>query len=116
MWQYVVKVALTAIVVVAVSEVSKRSSFWAAALASLPLTSILAFVWLYLGTGDTQRVAALSQSIFWLILPSLPLFLVLPAMLRWGSGFWPALVAACASTALAYILTIRLLHVFGIRL
>jgi hypothetical protein len=114
MWQTVIKVALTAGIVVGISEIAKRSSFWAAALASLPLTSLLAFVWLYLETGDTQRVAALSTGVFWLVIPSLPLFLLLPALLRAGWGFWPALAAACVATALAYALMVRVMSRFGI--
>lgn len=114
MWQTSIKVALTAAVVVGISEIAKRSSFWGAALASLPLTSLLAFVWLYVETGDTQRVAALSTGIFWLVIPSLPLFLLLPALLRAGWGFWPAVVAACVATALAYTVMVRVLGRLGI--
>ena len=73
MWQYIVRILLTAAVVVAVSEIAKRNTLSAAALASLPLTSLLAFVWLYLDTGDTQRVADLPKVFFWLVLPSLSL-------------------------------------------
>lgn len=102
MWQYAVKVALSAVVIVAVSEIAKRNSLWAAALASLPLASLLAFIWLYLDTGDTARVAALSQGIFWLVLPSLVLFLVLPLLLRAGWSFWPGLAASALATAVAY--------------
>jgi len=102
MWQLAVKVILTAVVVVAVSELAKRSSFWGAILASLPLTSLLAFVWLYLDTGNTASIAALSQGIFWLVLASLPLFAVLPLLLRTGWPFWPSLGAACAVTVGAY--------------
>jgi hypothetical protein len=109
MWQLAVKVLLTAVVVVAVSEIAKRSSLWGAILASLPLTSLLAFVWLYLDTGNTQGIAALSQSIFWLVLASLPLFLVLPMMLRAGWAFWPSLGAACAVTVGAYFALVWLL-------
>ena len=114
MWQFVIKVGLTAVVVVAVSEVAKRSSFWAAALASLPLTSLLAFVWLYLESGDTQRVAALSQTVFWLVIPSLPLFLLLPALLRSGMGFWLSLAASCVVTAGAYVVMVWVLAKAGI--
>ena len=115
MWQYLIKILLTAAVVVAVAEIAKRSTFWGAAVASLPLTSVLAFVWLYLDTGNTQRVADLSQSIFWLVLPSLTLFLVLPLMLRSGLGFWLSLAAACAATAVAYFVMVWGLGRFGIR-
>lgn len=116
LWQYAAKVVLTAIIVVAIAEIGKRSSFWAAALASLPLTSLLAFVWLYLDTGDATRVAALSHGIFWLVIPSLPLFLVLPALLRVGWSFWLALPAACALTAGLYAAMVWLLPRFGIEL
>ena len=115
MWHYVIKVALTAAVVVAISEIARRSTFWAAALASLPLTSLLAFVWLYVETGSAERVAQLSHGIFWLVIPSLPLFLLLPALLRAGFGFWPSLAASCIATALAYAGMIWTLSRIGIR-
>ena len=116
MGHYALKIGLSALIVVAVAEIAKRSTFWAAALASLPLTSVLAFVWLYLDTGDVQKIAALSGSIFWLVLPSLLLLVLLPVLLRSGWGFWLSLAASAAVTALAYLGMIRLLAAFGIRL
>ncbi|MDA8129678.1 MAG: DUF3147 family protein [Betaproteobacteria bacterium] len=116
MGQYALKIALSALVLVAVAEVAKRSTFWAAALASLPLTSLLAFVWLYLDTGDTQKVAALAGGIFWLVLPSLLLFVLLPVLLRHGWGFWISLAVSGAATALAYLGMVKLLAAFGVRL
>lgn len=114
MWQYVIKILLTAAIVVAVTEIAKRSTFWGAALASLPLTSLLAFIWLYLDTGSSQRVADLSQSILWLVIPSLTLFVVLPLFLRAGFDFWLSLGAACAATAAAYFAMVWCLGRFGI--
>jgi len=102
MWQLIIKAVVTAIVVVAVSEIAKRSTLWAALIASLPLTSLLAFVWLYLETGNTHNIMALSHGIFWLVLASLPLFLILPALLRCGVHFWPALGIACMLTVGVY--------------
>jgi hypothetical protein len=116
MGQYALKIALSALILVAIAEVAKRNTFWAAALASLPLTSLLAFVLLYVDTGDTQKVATLAGGIFWLVLPSLLLFVLLPILLRNGWGFWLSLVTASAATALAYLGMIKLLGVFGIRL
>ncbi len=115
MWHYLIKIALTSLVIVAISEIAKRSSFWAAALASLPLTSLLAFVWLYVETGDAERVAALSHGVFWLVIPSLPLFLLLPALLRSGINFWLGLTISCAMTALAYAAMIWSLGKLGVR-
>jgi len=116
MGQYAFRIFLSALILVAVAELAKRSTFWAAALASLPLVSLLAFVWLYLDTGDVQKIAALSSGIFWLVLPSLLLFVLLPLLLRNGLGFWLSLAVSSAATALAYLGTIKLLAKFGIRL
>jgi hypothetical protein len=116
MGQYALKIGLSALILVAVAEVAKRSTFWAAALASLPLTSVLAFIWLYLDTGDVQKIAALSGSIFWLVLPSLLLLVLLPLLLRNGLGFWLSLAVSSSATALAYLGMIKLLGMFGIRL
>jgi hypothetical protein len=63
---------------------------------SLPLVSVLAFIWLWRDTGDTVRIAALAQSTFWFVLPSLPMFLVLPVLLRSGAGFWLSLALGSA--------------------
>jgi len=116
MLHFLVKIVLTAVVIVAIAELAKRSSFWAAALASVPLTSLLAFVWLYLETGSAENVATLSQSIFWLVIPSLTLFILLPLLLRAGVQFWLALLASTAVTASAYAVIVWLLGRAGIRL
>jgi len=116
MLQYAIKVLITAVVVVAVSELSKRSSLWGAVLASLPLTSLLAFVWLYRSTGNIEAIASLSHGIFWLVLASLPLFLILPALLKGGVGFWPAFAASCLVTVGLYFGLVWVLGRFGVRL
>ncbi len=116
MWQYPLKIFFSAIILVAVTELAKRSSFWGATLASLPLTSLLAFVWLYLDSGKTESVALLSQSIFWLVLPSLLLFITFPFLLRVGLNFWLSLIISCSVTALAYLGMIRLLTYLDIHI
>ena len=116
MWQYALKIILSAVMLVEVAELAKRSSFWGAALASLPLTSLLAFIWLYLDSGEVQKVTELSQGIFWLILPSLVLFIALPLLLRAGVGFWLSLGIACLATAGAYFGMIKLLEALSVRI
>ena len=111
-----IKTLLSAILIVAIAELGKRSSFWGAALASLPLTSLLAMIWIYLDTRDTTQIAATASSIFWLVIPSLLLFLLLPLLLRAGWNFWLALLLSSAATALAYALMVWLLPRFGITL
>lgn len=107
--QYLVKIALTAVTVVAASELAKRSTLWGALLTSLPLTSALAFVWLYVDTGDTDRIVRLSIDVLWLVVPSLVFFVALPALLRGGMGFWVSMAAATVGTAAAYAATIAFL-------
>jgi hypothetical protein len=116
MWESLVKVAVSAVVIVAVAELGKRSSFWGAALASLPLTSLLAFVWMRVDGAEPERIAGLSTSIFWLVLPSLVLFVLLPLLLRAGLAFWASLALSCIATALAYAGTVALLQKLGVRL
>jgi uncharacterized membrane protein (GlpM family) len=81
MTQYIIKIVLTTALVVVISEVSKRSSLVGGLLASLPLVSFLALFWLHFDTRDVGKVAALSSSIFWLVLPSLVFFIALPPLL-----------------------------------
>lgn len=108
------KAILTGAVVVAISEISKRSSFLAAILASLPLTSILAFVWMYLDAKDVQGIRDLSYGIFWLVLPSLAFFLILPALLKAGMQFFPSLLISCLCTSAIYWVYTLALHKIGI--
>jgi len=110
------KVLLTAALVVTISEVAKRSSLVGGIIASLPLTSILAFIWLYQETGDTSKIARLSESVFWYVLPSLVLFIALPMLLGRGFGFWPSLLIASAATFAAYLVMTAILARFGISL
>src|SRR5881628_239481 len=84
----VIKAAISGVIVAAVSEIARRYPGWGGLVASLPLTSLLAMLWLWRDTGDPQRVAELAASTFWFILPSLPLFVVLPLLLRSGIGLW----------------------------
>lgn len=116
MTQYVLKVLVSALVIVAVAELGKRSSFWAAALASLPLTSLLAFAWMRIDGAPAEQVAGLSTSIFWLVLPSLLLFVLFPLLLRAGLNFWTSLAASCAATAAAYAAMVALLARIGLKL
>jgi hypothetical protein len=108
------KAVLSGAIIMAASEIAKRSPAYGSLLVSLPLISILAMIWLWRDTGDNERIAALSEGTFWLVLPTLPMFLVLPAMLRQGVAFWPSLAVACALTVALYLFTIWLLPRLGI--
>ncbi|MFU8814997.1 MAG: DUF3147 family protein [Pseudomonadales bacterium] len=105
----VTKFATTALIVVLVSELAKRSTLAGAILASIPTVSVLAMIWIYVETRDTARLAAFSLDVVWLVLPSLTLFAVLPGLLRIGVGFWWSLSIAIAATALAYWGSVQLM-------
>lgn len=116
MLETAVKVIVTSILVVAVSEAAKRSILAGAVLASLPITSLLAMAWLYADTRDPERVAALAIGIFWLILPSLVLLLTFPLLLRKGLPFLPSLAISIVLTAASYALMVTILKRFGIEI
>jgi hypothetical protein len=102
MLYFIIKTALSGLIVAAVSEIARRSPGWGGLLASLPLTSLLAMVWLWRDSHDGERVAELAGSAFWFILPSLPMFIVLPWLLRSGLGFWVGMAIAVAGTLALY--------------
>ncbi len=106
MTQFLLKVAISALVVAAASELARRQAWFGALIASLPLTSILAMVWLWRDGAPNAQIADFSTSILWLVLPSLLLFIVMPLMLRHGFGFWLSLGAGCAATVLGYATTL----------
>ena len=114
MTYFILKCALSGIIIGVVSEVAKRSPAFGALIVSLPLVSLLAIIWLWRDTGDVERTSVLAQSTFWYVLPSLVLFIVLPLMLSQGYGFWPSLTAASALTFAAYLAMIAILSRFGI--
>jgi len=110
------KALLSGIIVAAVSEVAKRYPGLGGLVASLPLVSVLGMIWLWHDTGDAQRMAAHSTGTFWFVLPSLPMFLLIPALLKRDVGFWPALAAGCALTMGLYALMLWIGPKLGLRL
>ena len=111
-----VKAALSGIIIAVVSEIARRSPALGALVVSLPLVSILGILWLWHDTGDAERIASHAQATCWYVLPTLPMFLVMPALLRHGVGFWTTLAAGCALTFVLYLVTVWLLGKFGIAL
>jgi hypothetical protein len=100
----VIKAALSGVIVAAVSEIARRYPGWGGLVASLPLTSLLAMIWLFRDTHDPERVAELSVSTIWFFVPSVPLFIALPMLIRTGLGFWPSMAIVIAGTLVLYSL------------
>jgi hypothetical protein len=116
MFYYIIKVVISAIIIVAVSEASKKSSLVGGILASIPLVSVLAMIWLYIETKDIQKISQLSTSVFWLVIPSLSMFLILPYLLKLKLDFYLALLISVAVMVLCYYAMIFILTKFGMKI
>ena len=102
--------------IVAISELAKRNNTTASIVHSLPLVSLIALIWLFAETRDTALIGRHMTGTFFFVLPTLPMFLVVPWLLRRGMTFWPALAASVALTVALYFLTMRLLKAAGVNL
>ena len=116
MWSLVARALLAGAMIAAISELGKRLPATAAIVASLPLVSVLGMIFLWHQRPDAANMAAHSQATFWYVLPSLPMFLVIPALLGRGVGFWIALGAGCALTVLLYLAMMHIGPRFGLDL
>jgi uncharacterized membrane protein (GlpM family) len=114
--ELLLKAVVSGVVVALASEAAKRSALLGAVIVSLPLTSILALIWLWRDTGDPAEVTALSWSILWVIVPSIVFFVALPAAVGLGLAFWWSLLVACGLTAIAYAAWVPLARALGLDL
>jgi hypothetical protein len=112
---YVIKILLSAVMIVLVTEVAKRSGYAGGLIKSLPLISIMSFVLLYLETTDRAKVANLSMGTFWFVLPTLPTFLLFPYLLGRGMDFWLGLSLSILFMLGCYGLTVIILNRCGIQ-
>lgn len=112
----VVKVLLTAVIILMVNKVQLFSDKLSALLIALPLTSLLAMIWMWQGGQSSSKIAGHAEGTFWFVLPTLPMFLILPWMLRNGWSFWSALGVNCILTTVFFWLTVIILRKFGIDL
>ena len=114
---YLIKVVLSAILIVLISEISKKLPLLGSLIASLPLISVIGMIWMYGEKTDTEKIASHSEGTFWYVLPSLPLFLVLPWLMRkWGISFPIALGIGVVLTGVLYLLMTRILAKFEMNL
>lgn len=111
----ILKLIITTLLIVLISEISKRSSLAGAILAAIPLVSILAMTWMYIDSNSSDNAVAFSQNIVWLIAPSMTLFIAFPILIKKGLGFYPSMFISISLTILAYYSVIFLLEKFGIK-
>lgn len=110
------KAMLSGFLIAVISEVAKRYPGLGGLIASLPLVSVLGMIWLWRDRPDAANMAAHSEATFWFVLPSLPMFLVIPVMLRHSVPFWASLLAGCALTIVLYSLMLWAGPRLGLRL
>jgi hypothetical protein len=116
MLSFIAKATFGGLIIALVATIARRYPGWGGLLAALPLTSILALSFLWIDTRQPEPVAALATSILWFILPSLPLFVALPLMLRGGMGFWLSMALCVAATLALYAATFWALPRMGVKL
>jgi len=116
MTYYLLKLFFSAGVIVAVTEIAKRNNAAASIIHSLPMTSLVAFVWLYAETKDSALIGRHAFGTFWFVIPTLPMFLIMPWLIKKMGVFWPALSAGVALTIALYFLTMALLKKAGVEL
>lgn len=110
------KLVLTAFIILFVTKIQLFNDKLSALLIALPLTSLIAMLWMNWEKQSSERIASHAESTFWFVLPTLPMFLILPAMLRQGMNFWLALGLNCLLTAALFWGLVALLKKFGINL
>lgn len=115
-WMDGVKLLVTALVILFVTKIQLFSDRLSALLIALPLTSLIAMIWMNAEGQGKDRIANHSEGTFWFVLPTLPMFLILPWMLRNGWGFGAALVANCVITVALFYGLVWGLKPFGIKL
>jgi hypothetical protein len=116
MWQLAAKALLAGLMIAAIAELGRRLPAMAALVASLPLVSVLGMVFLWHAKPDAENMAVHAQATFWYVLPSLPMFLVIPILLRGGVNFWLALVLGCLLTVGLYLLMMQVGPRLGLKL
>jgi len=113
---YLCKLLISAGIIVVISEISKKLPLLGSLIASLPLISVLGMIWMYAETKEVSRIADHAEGTFWYVLPSLPMFLLIPWMLRKGVSFPFALSAGIALTGFLYVVMTKVLAKFGMTL
>lgn len=116
MWYYIFKVLTSSIIIVLISEISKRNTMLASIFASIPLVSFLAFIWLYTETKDIAKIADLSIGIFWMVIPSLIFFITFPILLKKNFSFYISIILATTIMIISYFIMISILKKIGIKI
>ena len=114
--EFLIRALLSGLIIATIAVFGRKAPAVAALVASLPLISILGMIWLWRDTGNARLIADHAEATFWYVLPSLPMFLLVPCLLRAGQSFWVAITAGIVLTVILYLVTIGIAARFGVRL
>jgi hypothetical protein len=110
------KAVISGLLVAIAATIARRQPALGSLIVSLPLVSVLSMIWLWREGADSEAMARYIGGTFWFFLPSMPMFLIIPALLRRGLAFWPALGIGCAITIILYLMMIAIAARFGLRI
>ena len=112
----IVKYLVTSLIIVVVSEVAKRTDKVGALIASLPFVTVMTMIWLWYEQQDTAKIANHAWYTFWYVIPTIPMFLVMPWLLYRGVNFWLTLMIGVLFTVLCFLGTALVARKFGVQL
>ena len=97
---------ISGILIIIISEVSKKFPGFGGLIASLPLISVMAMTWIWLETGNSEKIINHSLSTFWFVIPSLPMFILIPFIIQKNYSFWTSLIIGCLITMILYLISL----------
>ncbi len=111
-----IKSIISGILIALISEIARKSPGLGALIASIPLISVFAMVWIWLETNNSKIVADHAEATFWLVLPTLPMFLIISFLLRANWNIWLVIAVSILVTLIFYLITIKLLSFTSIKI
>lgn len=92
MWMSVIRALIAGIAIALVTAIAKRFPRVGALILTLPLVSILAFIFVWAKDRDMQTISRLSRETLVLVPLGLPFFLPMALANQVGFSFWPAFI------------------------
>ena len=114
MFMYAIKVVLSALLIVIVTEISKKDNLLAGIVISIPWLSFISIMWIYIESKDAMKIASFSNGVFWMVIPSLLFFILLPVLIKQKVNFYAALAVSTAAMTLLYFGTNAALRHFKV--
>ena len=105
----IIKILISAFIILVATEVSKKSTLLSSIIIAIPLVSIVSLTWIWFETKDLNKISTLSTQIFWFVIPSLPMFLLLPFFLNKGLSFYISMIISCGITIILFYIMQRLI-------